>query len=146
MAGITKLEKIVVRMKILNFNKHKHKFNRRRALECKFVEKSKNNPGYLKYMVTIGEKDGTKHTQPVYGKDMQDALSRLINKERTVKVEKKVMGNPFLFFILWLAFMGWPALLMDTNNSPVFLFYALGGVIGLIIIGTWWHSYVHRGE
>ena len=74
MAGITKLEKIVVRMKILNFNKHKHKFNRRRALECKFVEKSKNNPGYLKYMVTIGEKDGTKHTQPVYGKDMQDAL------------------------------------------------------------------------
>ena len=26
---------------------HKHKFSRRRALECKFVSKSKKNPGYL---------------------------------------------------------------------------------------------------
>ena len=24
-------------------------FKRRRAIECKFVEKSKTNPGYLKY-------------------------------------------------------------------------------------------------
>ena len=43
----------------LSKNTHKYKFNRRRALECKFVEKSKKNPGYLKYTVTIGEKDGT---------------------------------------------------------------------------------------
>ena len=133
-------------MKILKRNTHIHKFNRRRALECKFVEKSKNHDGYLKYMVTIGEKDGTKHTQPVYGKDMQDALSRLINRERTIKVEKKMMGNPFIFFLLWLAFMAWPVLLMDTNDSPVFLFYTFGSVIGLILIGTWWHNYVHKGE
>ena len=71
-------------------SKHKHKFNRRRALECKLVEKSKNNPGYLKYMVTIGEKNGTKHTEPVYGKDMQDALSRLINKETIVSSSFKM--------------------------------------------------------
>jgi hypothetical protein len=61
---------------MLKKSTHKYKFDRRRALKCTFVEKSKNNPGYLKYLVTIGEKDGTKHTQPVYGKDMQDALSR----------------------------------------------------------------------
>jgi len=144
--GITKLEKTVSKMKIFKPSKHKYKFNRRRALDCKLVEKSKNNPGYLKYMITIGEKDGTKHTQPVYGKDMQDALSRLINKERTIKVEKKMMGNPFIFFLLWLAFMAWPVLLMDTNDSPVFLFYTFGSVIGLILIGTWWHNYVHKGE
>jgi hypothetical protein len=130
----------------MKLNKHKHKFNRRRALECKLVEKSKNNPGYLKYMVTIGEKDGTKHTQPVYGKDMQDALSRLINKERTLKVEKKITGNPFLFFLAWMAVMGWPTLLGDVSDSPLFIVYGFIGVIGLVLAGSWWYSYVHKGE
>ena len=133
-------------MKILKSNRHKHKFNRRRALECRLVEKSKNNPGYLKYMVTIGEKDGTQHTQPVYGKDMQDALSRLINKERTLKVEKKITGNPFLFFLAWLAVMGWPTLLGDVSDSPWFIVYGFVGVIGLVLAASWWYNYVHRGE
>tara|TARA_R110002020_G_scaffold294130_3_gene509966 strand:+ start:13813 stop:14214 length:402 start_codon:yes stop_codon:yes gene_type:complete len=133
-------------MKIIKTNKHKHKFNRRRALECKLVEKSKNNPGYLKYMVTIGEKDGTKHTQPVYGKDMQDALSRLINKERTLKVEKKITGNPFLFFLGWMAVMGWPVLISDVSNTPWFIVYGFVGVIGLILVASWWWSYIHKGE
>ena len=133
-------------MKILKTNKHKHKFNRRRALECKLVEKSKNNPGYIKYMVTIGEKDGTKHEQPVYGKDMQDALSRLINKERTIKVEKRATNNPFMVFLLWIALMGWPAMLMDTNDQPSFILYGFAGVLSLVGVGIWWHSYIHKGE
>ena len=65
-------------------------FKRRRAIECKFVEKSKTNPGYLKYEITICEKDGTIHKQPAYGKDMQDAISRLINIERTQVIEKQL--------------------------------------------------------
>ena len=144
MAGITKLEKIVVRMKILNFNKHKHKFNRRRALECKFVEKSKNNPGYLKYMVTIGEKDGTKHTQPVYGKDMQDALSRLINKERTVKVEKQFHKNPFLLFIAWVVLMVWPILVGIASDSPHMLLYSFTGIAVLTMLGGLWYNYIEK--
>ena len=133
-------------MKILKTNKHQHKFNRRRALECKLVEKSKNNPGYLKYMVTIGEKDGTKHAQPVYGKDMQDALSRLINKERTVKVEKRATNNPFLVFLLWIALMGWPAMLMDNHDQPSFIFYGFAGVLGLVGVGIWWNNYINKGQ
>lgn len=133
-------------MKILKTNKHKYKFNRRRALECKLIEKSKSNPGYLKYIVTIGEKDGTKYTKPVYGKDMQDALSRLINKERTVKVEKRAMNNPFLVFLLWVALMGWPAMLTDTHNQPSLIFYTFVSILGLVFIGLWWHSYINKGQ
>ena len=69
-------------------------------------------------MVTIGEKDGTQHTQPVYGKDMQDALSRLINTERTVKVERKLETNTGLIFIVWLLLMGVPALFSGASNTP----------------------------
>jgi len=133
-------------MKILKRNTHKHKFNRRRALECRFVEKSKSNPGYLKYMVTIGEKDGTKHTQPVYGKDMQDALSRLINKELTVKVERKLETSTGFVFLAWLLIIGTLTVLLGTMNTPWILVYTFGTIIGAMLISILWYSYVNKGE
>ena len=77
----------------------KWKYDRRRAMKCVLLEKSKNHDGYCKYEVTIGEKDGTIHIQPAYGKDMQDALSRLINTERTIKVEKRLERNKQKFLV-----------------------------------------------
>jgi len=133
-------------MKLLNKNTHQYKFKRRRALECKFVEKSKNNPGYLKYMVTIGEKDGTKHIQPVYGKDMQDALSRLINRERTVKIERKLETNTGLIFLAWLLVMGTPAIFFGAQDTPWYLAYTFGGIILLMTITVLWYNYIKKGE
>ena len=130
---------------MLKKSTHKYKFDRRRALECTFVEKSKNNPGYLKYQVTIGEKDGTKHTQPVYGKDMQDALSRLINQERTVKVEKKLENNTGFIFLIWLILMGVPSFFVE-HHTPWFLVYTMGTLLVLILAATWWYNYIRKGE
>ena len=130
---------------MLKKSTHKYKFDRRRALECTFVEKSKNNPGYLKYQVTIGEKDGTKHTQPVYGKDMQDALSRLINQERTVKVEKKLENNTGFIFLIWLVLMGVPSFFVE-HHTPWFLVYTMGTLLVLILAATWWYNYIRKGE
>ena len=61
------------------------KYDKRRALFCKLIKKSDTHDGYYKYLVTVGEKDGSIHNQPVYGRDMQDAINRLIKKELTVK-------------------------------------------------------------
>tara|TARA_R110000744_G_scaffold139578_1_gene250663 strand:- start:512 stop:907 length:396 start_codon:yes stop_codon:yes gene_type:complete len=128
----------------LSKNTHKYKFNRRRALECKFVEKSKKNPGYLKYTVTIGEKDGTTNNQPAYGRDMQDALSRLIKKEFTTRLEKKVTAG--WLFIIWLAIMGWPAMLVETEGNPWYIALAFGGVtISFIVVATW-YNHINKGE
>ena len=126
---------------------HKHKFSRRRALECKFVEKSKKNPGYLKYEVTIGEKDGTVHTQPVYGKDMQDALSRLINTERTVKIEKKMERNPSIFFLIWLAVMALPVLIhQELTYTPWFILYMFGAFASMFLLAGFWQNYLEKGK
>ena len=134
-------------MNLLNKSKHKHKFSRRRALECKFVSKSKKNPGYLKYEVTIGEKDGTVHTQPVYGKDMQDALSRLINTERTVKIEKKLERNPFLFFLIWMCLMAIPVLIHgDMTYTPWFVVYMFISFTALFAITGWSQHYLDKGK
>ena len=129
----------------LSKNTHKYKFNRRRALECKFVEKSKKNPGYLKYMVTIGEKDGTKHTQPVYGKDMQDTLSRLINKELTKKVENKLETSTGFVFVAWVTLMLLPAM-FGNAQSPWFLAYVFGSIALLTVVAIAWYNHVNKGE
>tara|TARA_B100000902_G_scaffold370976_1_gene396553 strand:+ start:383 stop:760 length:378 start_codon:yes stop_codon:yes gene_type:complete len=121
------------------------KYDKRRALFCKLLGESKSYKGYYKYLVTIGEKDGTIHKQPVYGRDMQSALNRLINKELTYKVEKKLETNTGWVFLLWLAVMVTPAFLADYN-SPWFLLYVFGSVVVLASIAVWWYSYVNRGE
>jgi|TARA_R110000851_G_scaffold303451_2_gene461040 hypothetical protein len=133
-------------MKIIKLNKHKHKhkFNRRRALECKLVEKSKSNPGYIKYMVTIGEKNGETNTQPAYGKDMQDALSRLINKEITNKVERKLEASTGLIFLSWLVLMGAPAIFFGAQNTPYYLAATFGSIIMITVVATLWYNYINK--
>ena len=123
----------------------KSKYSRRRAIDCKIVERSKSNPGYCKYNITIAELDGTVHTEPAYGKDMQDALSRLINKERTVKVERKIETHTGLIFLIWLVAMGTPAFFVD-HHTPWFLLYTFASLILLMIVAAWWYSYIKKGE
>ena len=122
----------------------KYDFERRRAIKCKFVEKSKTSPGYLKYEVTICEKDGTKHKQPAYGVDMQSAIARLVNQERTVKVEKKLHNNPFLLFIAWVALMIWPILVGIASDSPHMLLYSFSGIAVLTMLGGLWYNYIDK--
>ncbi len=125
----------------------KSKYTRRRAIECKIVEKSKNNPGYLKYMVTIAEMDGTIHKQPCYGKDMQDALSRLINTERNVLIEKKMERNPFIFFLIWLAIMAIPVTVgASMHDTPWFILYLFGSFTAMFLIAGWWQHYLDKGK
>ena len=122
----------------------KYKFKRRRAIECKFVEKSKTNPGYLKYEITICEKDGTIHKKPAYGIDMQSAIARLVNQERTVSVEKKLYNNPFAVFLLWIAVMVWPLAAGLATDSPHMILYSFGGIMVLTILGALWYNYIEK--
>ena len=122
----------------------KYNFKRRRAIDCKFVEKSKTSPGYLKYEVTICEKDGTIYKQPAYGVDMQSAIARLVNQERTVKVEKQITKNPIIAFAAWIALMCWPILLGVASDSAHMLLYAFAGIVLLTIMGGLWSNYINK--
>jgi hypothetical protein len=123
------------------------KYDKRRALFCKLVGKSDSNEGYYKYLVTIGEKDGSIHNQPVYGRDMQDAISRLIKKELTVKIEKK-LETGWVFFA-WLFAMSWPAAIFGISGiegNPVWIGLSLGSVFVMTIVAILWYNHVNKGE
>jgi len=118
------------------------KYDRRRAVNCKLIKKSKSNPGYCKYLVTIAEKDGTYHKEPAYGRDMQDAISRLMWKERTYKVEKKINST-------WLAMaicliIAYPAFVFDQPDQPLYLLSSLVGIT-LLFGGVFvWYKYIEK--
>jgi hypothetical protein len=75
---------------------------------------------------------------------MQSALSRLIIKERTSKIEKKF--NTFTIFLIWGVIMGWPLLILKGEMSPLHLLisFATIGLIGIGLILN--HNYIHKGE
>ena len=127
--------------------KRKHKYDRRRAIDCRILKKSTTHKGYCKYMITICEKDGTIHKQPVYGKDMQDALSRLINTERTVRIEKRMEKNPFVFFLIWMAVMAIPVFVKgDMTYTPWFVLYMFVSFTALFVFAGLWQSYLEKGD
>tara|TARA_R110002050_G_scaffold163375_2_gene293348 strand:- start:3952 stop:4338 length:387 start_codon:yes stop_codon:yes gene_type:complete len=126
--------------------KKKSKYTRRRATKCELIERSKSNPGYCKYMITVAELDGTVHKQPAYGKDMQGALARLMNTERTVKIEQKLETNTGLIFLAWLLIMGTPAIFFGAQNTPWYLAYTFGGIILLMTTTVLWYNYIKKGE
>jgi len=123
-----------------------NKYAKRRAIDCKLLKKSETHKGYCKYMITIAEIDGTIHKQPAYGKDMQGALSRLLKKELTVKVERKLETNTGLIFLSWLVIMGVPAVLYGTQNTPWMLAYTFGTIIMIMVVSGLWYNYIKKGE
>ena len=102
---------------------------RRRAVHCQLLEPSKTSPGYYKYQITIRELDGSEHIVPAYGKDMQDAIERLLWNERVEHVMEKKATIP-IFVILGLVIIGLSGTLSAIQNNPIWI---VGGIILVVL-------------
>ncbi|HCT51688.1 MAG TPA: hypothetical protein DF712_04435 [Balneola sp.] len=120
--------------------------DRRRAVDCRLVRKSKSNKGYYKYIVTIKEKNGTVHEQPAYGKDMQDAINRLVWTERnTVVVDKLERKAPLWVFLIWMICILVPALFVDMSSmGPKLLIYTMGFPMVIFVGASLWSSWLDK--
>ena len=78
---------------------------------------------------------------------MQDALSRLMNIERTTKIEKKLEKNPLIFFILWMAVMAIPVIWNgDIAYTPWFILYMFASFAAMFLFAGLWQSYLEKGK
>lgn len=101
------------------------KKERRRAIHAELVRESKDNPGYYRYNITIKEVDGTVHDVPAYGKDLEDAIERLVWNERIDKVSNnKVIAPAFAIFLLVVVALS--AVIGVTQNNPLWVAGGLG--------------------
>ena len=109
---------------------------KRRAIHAELRKESQTFEGWLKYEVTIQNEDGTTSKIPAYGKDLQDALSRVVHDERVYEIEKKTKKVPDLVWvILWFGYVfGWTMLTYEVSDYDKFdgLFF----VSGLLLVTT----------
>ena len=120
-------------------------YPRRKAIASKLIRKSKSHPNYFKYEITIQEKDGQLYSQPAYGKDMQDALSRLIWTERTTKVGRTISKLEVIWiFAAWLISLVVPTFLATHHNNPIWLLITVGCIVTFIGGYVVWDNYLKK--
>ena len=108
------------------------------VLNVTYRKDSQTFPKWMKYEVEILHEDGTTQLIPAYGKDLQDALSRVVHDDRVEKVEERVKRIPDLVWaILWFGYiLGWTMLTYEISpyNKLNGIFFV--GGIGLITLIT----------
>ena len=100
---------------------------------------SETFPKWMKYEIEILNEDGTTELIPAYGKDLQDALSRVVREKKIRKVEQTTERIPMaVWLMLWFIYMGVLVIgYYQTQNQWVFT----GGMFGIVaVIGSlnWW--------
>ena len=104
---------------------------RRKAIEGKLIGESKTSPGYFKYQFTILEVDGTTHEMPAYGKDMEDALERLVWVERTEKKPFNIVAISALLTVIIV-----PSIITALTNNPFWIVcaFVLAITYGIVMV------------
>ena len=96
---------------------------------------SESFPKWMKYEIELLNEDGSKEIIPAYGKDLQDALSRVVREKKVKTIEKHTEKVPLaVWLMLWFMYMGILIIgYYETNNHWIFV----GGLLGIMgIIGS----------
>lgn len=79
---------------------------KQKVINATYRKDSQTFPDWLKYEVELLNEDGSTQKIPAYGKDLQDALSRVVHDKKVVEVEKRTKRIPDLVWvILWFGYM-----------------------------------------
>lgn len=104
---------------------------KRKAIHAEVRKESKTFDGWMKYEITVKNVDGTIEKIPAYGKDLQDALSRVVHDEKVLKIENKVNRVPlFVWPFVWFTTIGLVTVQVLEHGD------VLGAWTGLIYIGS----------
>jgi len=112
---------------------------KRKAIHAQLRKESETFEGWLKYEVTIQNPDGTIEKVPAYGKDLQDALSRVVHDEKVEKINEKVRVIPiWAWAAAWFGYLGFISLWwQQSGNTNILAGGVLSGMILLLIVMLW---------
>lgn len=113
---------------------------KQKVINATYRKDSQTFPDWLKYEVELLNEDGSIDKIPAYGKDLQDALSRVVHDQRVDKVEKQTRRIPDLVWvILWFGYiLGWTMLTYEVSDYRKFdgLFF-IGGIALITGVTVW---------
>ena len=113
---------------------------KQKVINATYRKDSETFPDWLKYEVELLNEDGSIDKIPAYGKDLQDALSRVVHDQKVDKIEKQTKRIPDLVWvILWFGYiLGWTMLTYEVSDNHKFdgLFF-IGGIALITGVTVW---------
>jgi len=103
-----------------------------KVIKVKHRKGSETFPDWMKYEVTLLNKDGSTEVIPAYGKDLQHALNRIVKSRRAEVLESKTKNIPTEVWVA-LVFVYVTLISLPTVNqqSPLWL---ISGLLGLGVV------------
>ena len=117
---------------------------RRRVVHAELRKESVSFDGWLKYEITIDNLDGNIEKVPAYGRDLQDALSRVVHDEVVEKIEKQTKRIPDIVWVtLWFGYiLGWTLLTYEISPyskfNGIFFVGGIALVTGVTLLAKSW--------
>jgi len=113
---------------------------KQKVIDVKYRKESKSFPDWMKYEVTILNEDGSTSKLPAYGKDLQDALSRVVHDNKVEKLHTKVSKLPLWSWVLmWFVYAGALATYtsLSISNGWVFNIGMVLPIITVTLLNRW---------
>ena len=120
---------------------------KQKVINVTYRKDSNKFADWMKYEIEILNENGTIEKIPAYGKDLQDALSRVVHDKKVAQIEKTTKRIPDLVWAtLWFGYMfGWTMLTYEVSDYDKFdgLFF-VGGIALITGITIWAKSWFRQ--
>ena len=118
---------------------------KQKVIDVKYRKDSQTFPKWMKYEITLLNEDGSTDHIPAYGKDLQDALSRVVHDTKLNKIEPKIKNIPIgIWAMLWfgyvIALSIYSFSLPEGWNAGVFLLGISSITLTIGYISTWFRK------
>ena len=120
---------------------------KKKAIHAEYRKTSESFPEWLKYEITILNEDGSTEKVPAYGKDLQDALSRVVHDEKVEKFAQKTNFVPWWgWVILWFSYLGFISYLWQKSGNTDILGIGILSAMTLIVVLMSWGKERNRDK
>jgi len=107
---------------------------KQKVIDVKYRKDSETFPDWMKYEITLLNEDGSTEKHPAYGKDLQDALSRVVHDKKVNKVQKTTSKFPWWgWAIVWFVYIGGLAVYTSLSRDNGFVF-GIGMTLPVVLV------------
>ena len=107
---------------------------KQKVIDVKYRKESKTFPDWMKYEITLLNEDGSTEKHPAYGKDLQDALSRVVHDQKVTKVQTTTSKFPWWgWAIVWFIYIGGLAVYTSTSRDNGLVF-GVGMTLPVVLV------------
>lgn len=112
---------------------------KQKIIDVKYRKNSESFPQWMKYEITLLNEDNSIEKMPAYGKDLQDALSRVVHDKKVNKVYKKVSNFPWwIYAVAWFTYIASLGIITNiTENKLLFFSGMFVPVISILLLNQW---------